>query len=66
MHQAPRLAALAAVAALLAGCAGGTAGPDRAALKTESQCVTSSNASACKLQHDLAGGYPFALSRGGR
>ena len=64
MKQTPRFAAL-ALATLLAGCAAGTTGPDRAGLKTESQCVTSSNASACKLQHDKAGGYPFALGRGG-
>ena len=60
-----RVSALALMLAL-AGCVGGTAGPHKAGLKTESQCVTSSNASACKLQHDKAGGYPFALGRGGQ
>ena len=53
------------IAFLVAGCAVGAAGPDRAALKTEAQCVAASNSSNCKLQHDLAGGYPFALGRGG-
>ena len=45
MHHTLRLAVL-FLAALVAGCAAGTSGPDRAALKTEAQCVASSNASA--------------------
>ena len=63
MASMTRIAAL-GLALLLAGCAANGPGPDRASLKTEPECRVATDSSSCKRQHDLSGGYPFALTNG--
>ncbi len=46
---------------LLAACAGVESQGTEPRLASESECFASHNSSRCKLAHDLAGGYPFAL-----
>ncbi|MFG0286119.1 MAG: hypothetical protein ACF8R7_17005 [Phycisphaerales bacterium JB039] len=55
------LAATSALALLLAACAGAPQQGIQPKLASESQCKVSGNPAQCKLAHDLAGGYPFAL-----
>ena len=48
---------------LLTACAGLESQGTEPRLASESECFASANSSRCKLAHDLAGGYPFALDR---
>ena len=63
MTSITRIAVL-VFALLLAGCAANGPGPNRVGLKTEPECRVATDSASCKRQHDLSGGYPFALTKG--
>ena len=47
----------------LAGCGTVPGTPTEPKLSSEDECIASPNRARCKLAHDLAGGYPFALDQ---
>jgi len=56
-----KIHALLALAALLAGCATGGAGPIEPKLSAENECYVAPDPVRCRMAHDKAGGYPIEV-----
>ena len=56
--------ALAVAAFVVAACSSAEDGADRGRLSSETECMTATDASACKRDNDIAGGVPMTLPQG--